>query len=90
MSEIYAPRKRSFYIPADRDPLSRLIRGCGWICWIGELISIGLLIFRGMTQARNPFARTEWVCYFLFCTGNVAMHLVERRRRNKKKDIEES
>jgi len=46
--------------------------------------SIALIVIHGTSRAENRFARVEWICFFVFNTGNFALYHAERRRKNKK------
>jgi hypothetical protein len=72
------------YAPADSGSNSKLIRACRWLFWSAMFASIALIVIHGTSRAENRFARVEWICFFVFNTGNFALYHAERRRKNKK------
>ena len=72
------------YAPADSGSASKLIRACRWLFWAAMFASIALIVIHGTSRAENRFARLEWICFFVFNTGNFALYHVERRRQKKK------
>ena len=84
MFDIYTPAKTQWYTPADRDPTSKLIRTCRWAFWAVAFVSVSLVLIQGTSLKQNRFALLEWTCFFIFNTGNFALSLVERRRRETK------
>jgi hypothetical protein len=84
MFEIYDRKPLYMYTRADRDPASKLIRACRWVLWAAMLVSIALVLTHGTSRRQNPFALIEWVFYFAFSTGNFALFVVERRRKEDK------
>jgi hypothetical protein len=43
-----------------------------------------MVLLRGTSLRQNPYARIEWIWFFLFNTGNLALSLVENRRKKQK------
>jgi hypothetical protein len=72
------------YARANPDSVSKLIRACRWLFWAAMFASIALIVIHGTSRAENRFARLEWICFFVFNTGNFALYHVERRRQKKK------
>jgi hypothetical protein len=81
MFEVYKPAKFEMYTPADRDPASLLIRIYRWAFWAAAAVSVSMVLLHGTSLRQNPYARSEWICFFVFNIGNFALSLIERRRK---------